>query len=350
MPPRNLKLDKRAQDWSPINATGGFKLDALFYPTLSLPGPAWTNPNLLFFDQIGVIAPDGDPRELFDGPTRLLMDHDLVRQVNPMRYARDDDDDEQVIGHLLGLAQNPPKRSSLTSVHLGKLAYTTLPTALLDFGLLWRSFRNDWLEGPDWVVGYLMSALAMRMASNPELDASLITNIASAERFVVGSARSPQSRADRRVRAVSRLLPVGPDAALNEIVRFREQHRRELREFRGFIESLVRRSTMDADGEADFGGRLRQAEQLRRHLVGELEAVPSTAPALPIVLSITAIAAPMVEASYYSMAAGVGGLGYLLYTRGTATRRARHAQQDKLVFAALVERAFASRRGDDVLM
>lgn len=324
-------------------------MDALFYPTLSLPGPAWTNPNLLFFEQIGVIAPEGEMRELFDGPTRLLMEHDLVRSVHPMDYARDDEDDERVIGHLLGLAQKPPKSQGSASVHLGKIAYTTLPETLIELGLLRRSYRDDWLEGPEWVVDYLMSVLATRMASNPDLDVSLVTNLASADRFVSGAPRLERLRADRRIRAVSCLLPIGPDAELDEIMRFREQHRSELHAFRGFVESLVRRSSIEPAGEPDFNARLRQAEQLREHLVGELDAVPSTAPALPIMLSITAIAAPMVEASPYSAAAGVAGLGYLLYTRSSAARRTRQARQDKLIFAALVEKTFAARRSDDIL-
>lgn len=324
-------------------------MDALFYPTLSLPGPAWTNPNLLFFEQIGVIAPEGEARELFDGRTRVLMDYGLVRPVHPMHYARDDEDDERVIGHLLALAQKPPKSHGSAHVHLGKIAYTMLPEALTERGLLRRLQRDDWLEGPDWVVDYVMSALATRMASNPDLDVSLVTNLASADRFVSGAPRLERLRADRRIRAVSRLLPIGPDAELDEIMRFRERHERELRSFRGFVESLVRRSSIEPADEPDFNARLRQAEQLRKHLVGELDAVPSTAPALPIMLSITAIAAPIIEASHYSAAAGAVGLGYLLYTRGSATRRARQARQDKLIYAALVEKTFTARRDDDIL-
>jgi hypothetical protein len=38
---------------------------------------------------------------------------------------------------------------------------------------------------------------------------------------------------------------------------------------------------------ADFEARLRQAEDLRRHLEGELEAMASAAPSLSIALSVT---------------------------------------------------------------
>lgn len=100
-----------------------FELDALFYPTLSLRGPARTNPNLLFFEQIRAIAPEGEARKFFDGPTRLLMECELVRPIHTMRHACDDEDDERVIGHLLVLAQQLLKSQGSASVHLGKIAF-----------------------------------------------------------------------------------------------------------------------------------------------------------------------------------------------------------------------------------
>jgi hypothetical protein len=324
-------------------------LIALFYPNLSLPGAAWTNPNLLFFDEIGVIAPEGDERELFDGPTRLLMEHGLVRPVEPIRYAQDDEDDGHLVSHLLGMAQLQPEHRELARIHLGKIAFSRLPSELMKLGLLRPSKRNGWLEGPTWVANYVMSVLATRMASHPGLDVSLVTNLRSAVRLVAGVPQIKLAAGSRRVRAVSRLLPIGPDAELAEILRFRERHRAELRGFRGLVECLVRRSPDGSDGEADFDARLRQAEEVRRHLVGELEAVRTAAPPLPIAISITAIAAPAVEASYYSAAAAVAGLGYLLYTRGAAARRERAARRDKLVYAALAAKTFAARRGDDIL-
>jgi hypothetical protein len=324
-------------------------LDALFYPTLSLPGAAWTNPNLLFFDEIGVIAPEGDERELFDGPTRLLMRHGLVRPVEPIRYAQDDEGDGHLVSHLLGMAQLQPKHGELARIHLGKIAFTRLPSELRELGLLWPSHCDDWLEGPTWVASYVMSVLATRMASHPRLNASLVTNLRSAGRLVAGVPQVEFAAASRRVRAVSRLLPIGPDAELAEILRFRERHRAELRRFRGLVEGLVRRSPDGPDGEADFDARLRQAEEVRRHLVGELEAVRTAAPPLPVAISIATIAAPAVEAAYCSAAVAVAGLGYLLYTRGAAARRERAARRDGLVYAALAAKTFAARRGDDVL-
>lgn len=324
-------------------------MDALFYPTLSLPGAAWSNPNLLFFDQIGVIAPDGDPLELFDGPTRILMDHGLVRRVQPRRYAQDDEDDALILSHLLGMMQSRRRHGELARIHLGKIAHTHLPSELRRLGLVWPSYGRDWLEGPAWVIDYLMTVIATRMATHPDLNVSLLTNLQSAERLVVGVPNGEQVRWSRRLRAVARLLPIGPDAELAKIIRFRETHVGELREFRGHVEALIRRSPEGPDGEADFEARLRQAEGLRRHLEGELEAVRTLAPALPIFLTISAITAPTVEASYYSAAAAAASLGYLLYTRGAAQRRERAARRDKLVYAALAAKAFAARSSEELL-
>ncbi|WP_143755046.1 hypothetical protein [Caulobacter sp. B11] len=324
-------------------------MDALFYPTLSLPGSAWTNPNLLFFDEIGVIAPDADPRELFDGPTRMLIDFGLVRPVEPRRFGLDDEADGHVLSHLLGMAQGPQKRNEVARIHLGKLAYGRLSSELCDLKLLWPSYRSDWLEGPAWVVEYVMSVFATRMALHPQLNASLLTNQRAAERLVAGVAMGEQTRWSRRMRAVMRLLPIGPGAEIAEIVRFKETHARELRSFRSLIESLIRRSPDGEAGEFDFAARLRQAEMLRDHLVGEVSAIRTTAPPLPIALSIAGMVAPLVEASYASAGAALAGIGYLLHTRGSARTRERTAYDDKLVYAALAANSFAPRRSDDIL-
>ncbi len=325
-------------------------VDALFFPTLSLPSATWTNPNLLFFDQIGVIAPDGDRRNLFDGPTRTLMEYDLVRPVAPERFARaDDEDDGRVVSHCLGMMHAHRSQREIAHIHLGKIAHTHLPSELRALQLLWATHHPDWLEGPAWVVGYLMSVLAVRISLHPDINASLVTNEQSAERLVVGLKRVAQDRSVRRLRAVSRLLPVGPDADIAEIVSFRQNHRRELQSFRQFVEALALRHPTGEEGEQNFEARLRGAEELRRHLVGELEAVRESFAPMPLALSVAAIAAPMAEHSPFSTTVGVGGLGYLLYTAARAHQRYRAARKDKLVYAAYAAGRFAARRADDLL-
>lgn len=215
--------------------------------------------------------------------------------------------------------------------------------------MLWRAHDPNWLEGPEWIVNYLMSVIAARMSSHPRLDVPLLTNLDDARRLMAGVPLAVKTIGARRMRAVSRLLPVGPDADITQIVRFRSQHRDELIAFRGLIEGLLRRSQAVPEGERDFEARLARAEELRRHLVGELAVVRSIAPPLTIALSITAIAAPVIEASYYSAAVAFGGLGYLLASHTAAARRDRTARRDKLVYAALASRAFAVHRADDLL-
>ncbi|KXV35667.1 hypothetical protein AD942_00315 [Gluconobacter japonicus] len=327
---------------------GDHILEALFYPALSLPGAAWTNPNLLFFDRIGVIAPIGPARELFDGPTRLLIEHNLVRPIEPFQYAIDYDDDDNVLSYLLGMAQNQ-KRCEVARIHLGKLNYSPILLELVKHKLLWKIYHEEWLEGPTWVIEYIMSVLALRIVANRNLNLSLLTNLPSAGRLVAGIPPRNQTLNSRRLRAVAQLLPVGPDAEIKQILKFREQHQPELRAFRGFLETLLRRSPTGHDGEADFEARLREAERVRNHLVGELDSIRKEAPALPIALSIAAIAAAAVEISPYSTGVGVAGLGYLLHARGVAARREGKARHDKLVFSALTAKTFAARRSDTVL-
>jgi hypothetical protein len=73
------------------------------------------------------------------------------------------------------------------------------------------------------------------------------------------------------------------------------------------------------------------------------------APSLSIALSITAMAAPFAEASYYSAAAAFAGLASLPWQRGTAGRRQRRARADKLVYAALTAKRFRAGRSEDLL-
>ncbi|MBM6595359.1 hypothetical protein [Microvirga pudoricolor] len=324
-------------------------MDALFYPTLSLPGSAWTNPNLLYFDQIGVIAPHGDERELFDFPTRILMEHGLVRPIHPEPYATNEEDDAIVLGHLLGMAQTQRAGGPVTRIHLGKIAYTRFPSELREFGLLWPTYGDGWLEGPTWVCDYVMSVLATRMMSHPHLNVSLLTNQPFANRLVVGLPQKRPSAMTRRMQALARLLPVGPDAEIHDIMRFRDDHRRELKHFRQFVEQLIVRSKEGPEGQGDFEARLREAERLKAHLVDELRAMRSRIPPAAIVLSVAPIAASLIENAYYSAATAVAGLGYLLYTRAGESRREREVMSDKIVYAALASRDIAARRAEDVL-
>lgn len=83
---------------------------------------AWTNPNLLYFDRIHVIAPDGDRKRLFDGPTRALMDYNLVCPINPERYAfGDEESDMRVISHLIGLSSAHHKIQGIARSHVEKI-------------------------------------------------------------------------------------------------------------------------------------------------------------------------------------------------------------------------------------
>jgi len=332
-------------------------MDALYYPRLSLPSPSWTNPNLLFFDRIHVIAPSGGHRQLFDRRTRALMDHDVVRPINPSEFARDDAADEIVLGYLIGRSQGMRRRAELARIHFGKIAFSRLAVELERVGLLRRLPRDQiprsevdgsWMEGPAWVIEYLMSMLATRIVTQID-DLPLITDEENARLAVTGVRSAARNNNVRRLKAVTTLLPAGPDISLEDILRFREEHPEELANFRRFVTELTTRNSADED----FEYRLRAAEEVRNRLVARLEQVPSRLPAAEIVLSASALAAPLVEHSYYSAAAAALGLGHLLLRTAEQARQYRQVRravmQDKLVFAALAAKRFAPGWGDEVL-
>lgn len=321
-------------------------MDALYFPSLSLPGAAWTNPNLLYFDKIGVIAPSGNERDLFDGPTRMLIEHRLVQPIDPQRYALDDRGDELVIGHLLGIAPRQRDHGPIAKIHLGKISYTSFLQELLRLGMLWRSNASDWLEGPSWVVDYIMSVLATRMIAHPELKMSLVTDQSFASRLITGT--SDSRRVVRRLKLLARLLPIGPEATIDDILNFRQENRQELKQFRSLVEGLILRSRGELDGQNEFEARIREAERLRDHLVDRLRAV-SSRNYTELALSISNVVAPLIEHSLYSVGAAVGGLAYIILKMAKKSQQKRDIMSERLIYSALAVRRFAPQSSDSLL-
>ncbi len=322
-------------------------VNALYFPYLSLPDPSWTYPNLLFFDQISVIAPRGERHRLFDGRTRALQDYGLVGTIDPAAYPADEAADVQVLAYLAGVAHTKRRGRDFGRIHLGKFAYSDLAGELIRIGLL-RMQRtddgyNEWLEGPVWAINHLMTVFASRILAGNE-GLPLITDEISSSRLVLG--KDPRGQiSDRRVKALARLLPLGPGADIGDIARFKKDHQVELQQFREFITDLTMRDLRAGMFEA----RLNDAERLRAHLIGELRAVRSDIPPIQIALSVASVAAPLIENAPYSAAVGVVGLGYLVHSWATRQRRERAVMGDKLVFAALADRRFTPRHTSDIL-
>ena len=332
-------------------------MEALYFPRLSLPGLAWTYPNLLFFDRIRTIAPTGvNPRTLFDGPTRSLIAEGLVEPLDPTPYVRDEKGDDLALSYLLGAVSTHRRRKQkqrLARIHVGKLTYMGLTQELMRIGLLRECLRGpneerDWLEGESWVVDHLMSLIAARVLANHQ-QMPLITDDNDAKIKLVGSHSSTSTAAKRRLQAVQRLLPIGPDVNVADIVMFRRRHATSLSEFRDFVTDLSLRSADNERGEADFERRLQTAEQHRRELVRAIQEIQSGRPAINIAISAASIVAPILEQSPYSVAAGLAGFGYVLWNEFGNRRSHRQAMRDRLVYAALAQYEFAPRDVDELL-
>jgi len=56
-------------------------MDALYFPYLSLPSSAWTNPVALYFDSIGKISPYIYDHGISDERTTRFIDVGLVRPI-----------------------------------------------------------------------------------------------------------------------------------------------------------------------------------------------------------------------------------------------------------------------------
>ncbi|RVK27326.1 hypothetical protein [Sinorhizobium meliloti] len=315
-------------------------MEALYFPHLKLPEAEWTNPNLLFFDKIEIIAPgERYGGGYLDYRTQDLIASGLVRPCDPEDFARDDEGDEVVLGYIIGQARRRRSRE-VSRIHIGKLAYSFLPQELQRYELLRQVDSHnarEWLEGPRWVIDHLMTVIAIRILARRE-GLSLITSEAEAKKVTIGSSAA-RTRNERRIEAVSRLLPVGADVDLRQIVRFKEAHGEELRRFRRVIDDLVRG---DVAGDV-FRARMNQAEQLRAELIEELRTLDSRVPGIDIALSAASLVAPIVEQSPFSAAVAATAFGCLVYRMSRQRLQVREIRNRQMMYAALVQQHLTPR-------
>lgn len=324
-------------------------MDALYFPHLTLPGRSWINPNLLYFDRLSLIAPwRGGDRHIFDRPTRDLIDANLVQPLDPYDYAHAESD-QNVVEHIIRLAESDPGIDRTASIHLGKIAHTRIPRELVNYGLLWEATDHSWLEGPQWVVDRIMSAIAVRMLADPDKNLALVTDELQAQSVLTEGDSRTQRRRERRLEAIMTLLPVAPNVPIEKLLKFREAHARELREFRSFVESLAFRSADADERDEDFRPRLRQATEHRNHLIGELQTIQSRSSPVAIAISAAAVLAPALEGSRYSLAASALGMGYLLFQHNRAMAERNKIISDRMVYAATAVSHFRPTRTEDIL-
>lgn len=311
-------------------------MDALYFPHLSLPASAWVNPALLYFDQLGVIAPDGRRADLHDRRTSELFDLDLARPV-VARWRDSEDSDDRFVAFVLGLASRRRSHGQIARIHAGKLAYSDIGNALLAAGLLLDG-RDGWLEGPEWVIAHVMCYVALQLSASAHGELALVTDETGAAEVVGGPRASFQG--SRRLRALTSLLPVPPDARPADIDRFRRTHRAELQIFRDYVTQLVTRDSATDEGEVKFGDRLEEAEKARDHLLGEMSSFNWKAHGPVIAIAAFSAAAPLAEHSPFSFAAGLLGLGLASVQAAQAYRRGHRAAKSPLIYATKVSAAW----------
>jgi len=309
-----------------------YHMEALYFPYLSLPSATWVNPALLFFDRLAVIAPDGGERAWHDRRTRELIDLDMVRLEVP-GGGWGGEEDRILLSYLLGRASTVRSNVNIARVHGGKLAYGALAADLIGSGLL-AGTEDGWLEGPEWVVAHLMSYLALQISGHSRQPLPLITDQRAAARLMVGPREATLE--SRRIRAVTRLLPVPPEARLADLATFRERHTRELRSFRDYINALITRDPSNLNGEERFEERIRDAERARAHLMGEMRSFDWRDRGLAIsILALSTGAAPLDHAPW-GLGAGLIGLGLTGAQALSARGRRQRAEGSRLIYAAKV--------------
>ena len=324
-------------------------MDALYFPNLSLPSLAWTNPLVLYFDRIGIIAPSEYDARLSSPRTARLVEAGLVMPMFAGVFGNYEEEDAFVLETIY---RNEDRRRGrqgrsirLSRIHAGKLRETRLLGELIDRRILHYDFDDaQWLIGPENVCIQIMTVLAERIIRGGGAG-RIVTNKAFALRVATGQVAPSMGEHDRRIRVVTSLLPVSPAASSEQLASFKQAHGPELRQFRAFVEQLIRRET---DGEV-FEARLRDAEQLREQLTGELDVMRAREGAGNFALIIGNIIAPLIEGSFFSGAMGFATGAGALRSQASSNRRRREIYSDGLAYAALAHSALRPRTSAEIL-
>lgn len=248
-------------------------------------------------------------------------------------------DDQKFLAFMMGRASAIKSTGKIARVHAGKLVYGELAAQLIRARMLMNA-GDGWLEGPEWVAAHLMSYLALQISQNADRPLHLISDERAAVQTMVGSGEA--NGMYRRLRGVTRLLPVPPGARIADIDAFRRGHRPELERFRHYVNELIIRDAVDAHGEQRFEERLREAERLRDHLTGEMSSFDWQERGLNItILAITTAAAPLDHAPW-TFGAGLIGLGLTGAQAFAAHNRQRRAASSELVYATKVYKRWPS--------
>ncbi|CAN7440682.1 hypothetical protein LJR164_002867 [Phenylobacterium sp. LjRoot164] len=300
-------------------------VEALYFPNLSLPHSNWVNPAILYFDRIQVIAPMGSWDGLYDRRTEELIGEDLVAPVTPGMNGWNREADDRFVRYLTQLPAAQKRDSAPASVHLGKLAYTSLVDDLRATGLL-QDDGDGWLAAPRWAADQVLTYLALQMTTSSHMEASLVTDTGPAWTRVTGVAASERRRT-RELQAVTSLLPVAASASTTELVRFRRRHKRALLEFR----HEIARALSTPDNHLD----LWELQLRRDELIADLRGFNIASSSVSVTVTALPIGAALMEGSPWSAGAGMAALAMSAWGEAQRGRRAYTAHRDPMVYAAI---------------
>jgi hypothetical protein len=300
-------------------------VEALYFPNLSLPQSNWVNPAILYFDRIQVIAPMGRWDGLYDRRTEELIGEDVVAPVTPGMSGWDREADDRFVQYLTQLPAAQKRNLAPASVHLGKLAYTSLADDLRATRLL-QDDGDGWLAAPQWVADQVLTYLALQMTTSSHVGASLVTDTGPAWTRVTGVTVSERHRT-RELQAVTSLLPVAASASTAELVSFRRRHERALLEFRREISVAL----ATPDNHQD----LWELQRRRDELIADLRGFNIASSAVVVAVTALPIGAALIEGSPWSAGAGMAALAVSTWGEAQRAHRAYEGRRDPMVYAAI---------------
>ena len=248
---------------------------ALYFPYIDIPDDEWLYLMLLYWDQLSSIMPS----EYVNNPQRLsthmstLVKEGLVNPIMPQAFI----DDEEEFGkpflafishrvrarHIQLRDDTDTRRIPIHVEKLGPVADELVELNLANYT------GYPWYEMDSWVANAFMSYLASFIGSLPEVNSAPITNNEICFSLLGGYPRKTiRERTIQRYEILREILPFPRgDLNLNEIIKVKEKHGKELARFRDHIEGLC----IDLSNLLDLDDREERKQITIRELKQEIE-------------------------------------------------------------------------------
>ena len=249
----------------------------LYYPNINLPRTDWTLRTLLYYDQLGSIA----PMEYFYSPQNFtpfmkqMVDHELIRLINPFHVLENWNSIFQPFidymngkGFPLKLRQthfHEPKKDLRryqpnSRIHNGKFTYSgnKIHSGKFEDGILWQleqaglavqEHNSPWFivesHTANELMTFLASVIGNKIQYQPVTDTSPINFFGKIQSTKDFSLYIKNKR--KREAILKQMIPYPEEIDITKLNRFKNKHSDLLKAFRNRVELIVFNPNIDIE-------------------------------------------------------------------------------------------------------